>query len=91
MAWFLSTVPLKSRPADSILSKAGLSRNAEDLLVVAKAEEPQPVTDSACRLNKLHAFFMARKAVFADFEPSILVCLSCCRFPRLQKGVQAAV
>ena len=45
--------------ADTIIQKAGLSKNAEDLLTVSKAEEPDSVTDVQTLLNRLHAFFMA--------------------------------
>ena len=45
--------------ADSIVQKAGLSKNAEDLLTISKADEPDQVTDVQTLLNRIHALFMA--------------------------------
>ena len=45
--------------ADSIVQKSGLSKNAEDLLTISKAEEPDQVTDVQTLLHRVHALFMA--------------------------------
>ena len=45
--------------ADSIVQKSGLSKNAEDLLTISKADEPDQVTDVQTLLNRIHALFMA--------------------------------
>ena len=45
--------------SDSIIQKSGLSKNAEDLLTITKAEEPDQVTDVTTLLNRIHALFMA--------------------------------
>eukprot|EP00438_Fugacium_kawagutii_P023814 Skav204935 [mRNA] locus=scaffold2514:68997:87350:+ [translate_table: standard] len=45
--------------ADAIVQKAGLSKSAEDLLSISKADEPDPVTDVQTLLHRVHAFFMA--------------------------------
>ena len=39
--------------------KSGLSRNAEDLLSISRADQPDPVTDVTTLFNRLHAFFMS--------------------------------
>ena len=39
--------------------KSGLSRNAEDLLSISRADQPEPVTDVTTLFHRLHAFFMA--------------------------------
>ena len=58
MVPFYTAAEIRTR-ADTIIQKAGLSKNAEDLLTVSKAEEPDSVTDVQTLLNRLHAFFMA--------------------------------
>ena len=45
--------------ADTIFEKTGLTRTAEDLLTVSKADEPDQVTDVSTLLNRIHAYFMA--------------------------------
>eukprot|EP00435_Cladocopium_sp_Y103_P009415 s1300_g2.t1 len=45
--------------SDSILQKTGLTKNAEDLLTISKADEPDQVTDVQTLLNRIHALFMA--------------------------------
>ena len=45
--------------ADSIVQKTGLTKNAEDLLTVSKADEPDQVTDVQTLLHRVHALFMA--------------------------------
>ena len=45
--------------ADSIVQKSGLSKNAEDLLTITKADEPDQVTDVQTLMNRIHALFMA--------------------------------
>ena len=45
--------------ADSIVQKTGLTKNAEDLLTISKAEEPDQVTDVQTLLHRVHALFMA--------------------------------
>ena len=45
--------------ADTIVQKSGLTKNAEDLLTVSKADEPEAVTDVHVLMNRIHAFFMA--------------------------------
>ena len=45
--------------SDTISQKTGLTRTAEDLLTVSKADEPDQVTDVQTLLNRIHAFFMA--------------------------------
>lgn len=45
--------------ADSIVQKSGLTKNAEDLLTISKAEEPDQVTDSNTLMQRVHALFMA--------------------------------
>eukprot|EP00435_Cladocopium_sp_Y103_P055182 s631_g18.t1 len=51
--------PHKKTRADSIVQKSGLTKNAEDLLTISKAEEPDQVTDVQTLLHRVHAFFMA--------------------------------
>ena len=58
MVPYYTVAEIRTR-ADSVVQKAGLSKNAEDLLVISKADEPDPVTDVATLLNRIHAFFMA--------------------------------
>ena len=45
--------------SDTISQKTGLTRTAEDLLTVSKADEPDQVTDVHTLLNWIHALFMA--------------------------------
>ena len=45
--------------ADSIVQKSGPSKNAEDLLTITKADEPDQVTDVQTLMNRIHALFMA--------------------------------
>ena len=42
-----------------IVVKSGLSRNAEDLLSISRADQPEPVTDVTTLFHRLHAFFMS--------------------------------
>ena len=58
MVPYYTVAEIRTR-ADSVVQKSGLSKNAEDLLVISKAEEPDPVTDAATLLNRIHALFMA--------------------------------
>lgn len=58
MVPFYTMAEVRTR-ADNIVQKAGLTKNAEDLLTVAKAEEPDSVTDVNTLMNRIHAFFMA--------------------------------
>ncbi|CAE7892640.1 unnamed protein product, partial [Symbiodinium sp. KB8] len=39
--------------------KSGLSGNAEDLLSISRADQPEPVTDVTTLFHRLHAFFMS--------------------------------
>ncbi|CAE7517169.1 unnamed protein product, partial [Symbiodinium microadriaticum] len=45
--------------ADVIVVKSGLSRNAEDLLSISRADQPELVTDVTTLFHRLHAFFMS--------------------------------
>ena len=56
---FYEPAEIRTR-ADVIVVKSGLSRNAEDLLSISRADQPEPVTDVTTLLHRLHAFFMAR-------------------------------
>lgn len=57
MVPFYPVAEIRTR-ADSIVQKAGLSKNAEDLLSITKADEPDQVTDVSTLLNRVHALFM---------------------------------
>ncbi|CAL1134601.1 unnamed protein product [Cladocopium goreaui] len=58
MVPYYSVAEIRTR-SDSIVQKSGLSKNAEDLLTISKADEPDQVTDSVTMMNRIHAFFMA--------------------------------
>ena len=58
MVPFYTVAEIRTR-ADSIVQKAGLTKNAEDLLTISKADEPEQVTDVQTLLHRVHAFFMA--------------------------------
>ena len=58
MVPFYTVAEIRTR-ADSIVQKSGLSKNAEDLLTISKADEPDQVTDVHTLLHRVHAFFMA--------------------------------
>ena len=58
MVPYYSVAEIRTR-SDSIVQKSGLSKNAEDLLTISKADEPDQVTDSMTMMNRIHAFFMA--------------------------------
>ena len=55
---FYEPAEIRTR-ADVIVVKSGLSRNAEDLLQISRADQPEPVTDVTTLFHRLHAFFMA--------------------------------
>ena len=55
---FYEPAEIRTR-ADVIVVKSGLSRNAEDLLSISRADQPEPVTDVTTLFNRLHAFFMS--------------------------------
>ncbi|OLP82470.1 hypothetical protein AK812_SmicGene36878 [Symbiodinium microadriaticum] len=55
---FYEPAEIRTR-ADVIVVKSGLSRNAEDLLSISRADQPEPVTDVTTLFHRLHAFFMA--------------------------------
>ena len=55
---FYELAEIRSR-ADVIQSKAGLTRSAEDLLTISRADLPEPVTDVNEALNRVHAFIVA--------------------------------
>ena len=57
MVPYYSVAEIRTR-SDSIVQKSGLSKNAEDLLTISKADEPDQVTDSMTMMNRIHAFFM---------------------------------
>ena len=58
MVQFYNASEIRTR-SDSIVQKTGLTKNAEDLLSITKADEPDQVTDVQVLLNRLHALFMA--------------------------------
>ena len=58
MVPFYTLAEVRTR-ADTIVQKSGLTKNAEDLLTIAKAEEPDSVTDVSALFNRIHALFMA--------------------------------
>ena len=58
MVPFYTVAEIRTR-ADSIIQKSGLTKNAEDLLTISKADEPDQVTDVHTLLHRVHAFFMA--------------------------------
>ena len=58
MVPFYQASELRTR-SDAIVQKAGLSKSAEDLLTITKADEPDPVTDAQTLMNRIHALFMA--------------------------------
>ena len=58
MVPFYAVAEIRTR-ADSIVQKSGLSKNAEDLLTISKAEEPDQVTDVQTLLHRVHALFIA--------------------------------
>ena len=55
---FYEPAEIRAR-ADVIVVKSGLSRNAEDLLSISRADQPEPVTDVTTLFHRLHTFFMA--------------------------------
>jgi len=55
---FYEPAEIRTR-ADVIVVKSGLSRNAEDLLSISMADQPEPVTVITTLFDRLHAFFMA--------------------------------
>ncbi|CAE7809987.1 unnamed protein product, partial [Symbiodinium necroappetens] len=55
---FYEPAEIRTR-ADVIVVKSGLSRKAEDLLSISRADQPEPVTDVTTLFNRLHAFFMS--------------------------------
>ena len=57
MVPFYPVAEIRTR-ADSIIQKSGLTKNAEDLLSITKADEPDQVTDSSTLINRIHALFM---------------------------------
>ena len=58
MVPYYTVAEIRTR-ADSIIQKSGLSKNAEDLLTISKADEPDQVTDVQALINRVHALFMA--------------------------------
>eukprot|EP00435_Cladocopium_sp_Y103_P068259 s92_g31.t1 len=58
MVPFYTVAKIRTR-ADSIVQKSGLTKNAEDLLTISKADEPDQVTDVQTLLHRIHALFMA--------------------------------
>lgn len=58
MVPYYTVAEIRTR-ADAIVQKSGLSKSAEDLLSISKADEPDPVTDVQTLLHRVHAFFMA--------------------------------
>lgn len=58
MVPFYAVAEVRTR-SDAIVQKAGLSKNAEDLLTITKADEPDQVTDVQTLMNRVHALFMA--------------------------------
>ena len=52
---------IRTHRSDMIIVKSGLSRNAEDLLSISRADQPEPVTDVMTLFNRLHAFFKSLK------------------------------
>ena len=58
MVPFYTLAEVRTR-ADTIVQKSGLTKNAEDLLTIARAEEPDSVTDVSTLFNRIHALFMA--------------------------------
>ena len=58
MVPFYEVSEIRTR-ADSIVQKTGLTKNAEDLHTVSKADEPDQVTDVQTLLHSVHALFMA--------------------------------
>lgn len=57
MVPYYSVAEIRTR-SDAIVQKAGLSKNAEDLLTITKADEPDQVTDVQTLLHRVHALFM---------------------------------
>ena len=55
---FYEPAEIRTR-ADVIVVKSGLSRNAEDLLSISRADQPELVTDVTTLFHRLHAFFMS--------------------------------
>ena len=58
MAPFYELAGIRTR-ADTIVQRSGLTRNAEDLLIISKADEPDQVTDMSHVFHRLHAFVMS--------------------------------
>ena len=55
---FYEPAEIRTR-ADVIVVKSGLSRNAEDLLSISRADQPEPVTDVTTLFHRINAFFMS--------------------------------
>ena len=58
MVPYYAVAEIRTR-ADTIVQKTGLTKTAEDLLTVSKADEPEAVTDANTLLHRVHALFMA--------------------------------
>ena len=58
MVPFYAVAEIRTR-ADSIVQKSGLSKNAEDLLTISRAEEPDQVTDVQTLPHRVHVLFVA--------------------------------
>ena len=58
MVPYYAVAEIRTR-ADTIIQKTGLTKTAEDLLTVSKADEPEAVTDANTLIHRVHALFMA--------------------------------
>ena len=57
MVPYYAVAEIRTR-ADTIVQKTGLTKTAEDLLTVSKADEPDAVTDANTLIHRVHALFM---------------------------------
>ena len=57
MVPYYAVAEIRTR-ADTIIQKTGLTKTAEDLLTVSKADEPEAVTDANTLIHRVHALFM---------------------------------
>ena len=57
MVPYYAVAEIRTR-SDTIVQKTGLTKTAEDLLSVSKADEPEAVTDANTLLHRVHALFM---------------------------------
>ena len=65
MVPYYAVAEIRTR-ADTIVQKTGLTKTAEDLLTVSKADEPEAVTDANTLTHRVHALFMTISCSFGS-------------------------